>query len=308
MAKMRQAEAFKRHKSRLNASQKRFLYCFGIPTFLLYLYICILPVIESVANGFTKWNGYSEKNWVGLSNYIKILKDPVFYQALRNDLYLVCIKEVLIVILALAFAVSLTRVRLHKRERLFLRFVYYIPNMLSVIVISMLWRFVFNLGLFDEFLALLHIDFHSQNGWMTDYPLQIVGVVASWCGIGSYMIILIAAINNVSREVYEAAEIDGAGQFVQLFKITVPAVMSQIRYVIVTILTSSLAGNLNLVLPFTNGGPGTRSMVMGLYVYQEAYTNYEVGYADAAAVLLMLISVCLASLVNGIILKKGEDR
>ena len=86
-----------------------------------------------------------------------------------------------------------------------------------------------------------------------------------------------------------------------------PAVLSQIRYVIVTILTTSLAANLNLVLPFTNGGPSNRSIVMGLYVYQYAYSRYEVGYANAAAVLLMTVSVTAASIVNYLVMRKGRD-
>lgn len=300
-------KAFKRRKSRLNASQKRFICIFGIPAFLAYFYICILPVISSVFNSFTKWNGYSKKTWVGLSNYLEILQDAVFHKAIVNDLYLVLIKEILIVVLSLCFAVSLTRIRLKKPEKMILRFLYYIPNMLSVILIAMVWRFFFNLGLFDNILSFLHMDASAPNGWLTDYPLQIIGFVASWCGIGAYMIILITAINNVPQEIYEAAEIDGAGQFVQFFRITIPEILSQVRYMIVTILTSSLAANMNLVLPFTNGGPGNRSMVMGLYVYQNAYSRYEVGYANAAAVLLMMISVCLAAVVNLAILRKGKD-
>lgn len=297
----------KRRKSRLTASQKKFLCAFGIPACAAYFYVCFLPALKAVYNSFTEWNGYSAKVWVGLSNYLEILQDRVFRRAIVNDLHLIVIKEVLIVTLALVFAVSLTRIRLRKPEKAFLRFIYYMPNMLSVIVITMVWRFFFNLGLFDGILSALHIGLKSRNGWLSDYPMQIIGFIASWCGIGSYMIILISAINNVPKEIYEAADIDGAGQLTQLFRITLPDILSQVRYMIVTILTSSLAANMNLVLPFTNGGPGTRSMVMGLYVYQSAYSSYKVGYANAAAVLLMLISVTLAAVVNLLILRKERD-
>ena len=295
-----------RKRGSLNASQKRFLWFWVVPVFLLYLYICILPVAESVINSFTQWDGYSEKQWIGLGNYVRILKDSVFHQSVINDILIVFFKELIIVVLAVTFAIALTRIRLKKPEKLALRFLYYLPNILSVIVISMVWKFFFNLELFDGILKLLHIGATSPNGWISDYPLPIIIFVASWCGIGSFMIILITATNNISAEIYEAAEIDGAGQLRQLTSITIPAVLPQIRYVIVTILTSSLAVNMNLVLPFTNGGPGTRSMVMGLYVYKSAYTSYEVGYANAAAVLLMLISVTLATVVNVTISRKEE--
>lgn len=301
------AGSLKRKRSSLNSSQKRFLCFWTVPIFLLYLYICILPVVQSVINSFTEWDGYSDKKWIGVNNYLSIIKDSVFHQSIINDILIVLFKELIIVVLAITFSIALTRIRLRKSEKLILRFLYYIPNILSVIVISMVWKFFFNLELFDGILKLLHIGLTSQNGWISDYPIQIIIFVASWCGIGSFMIILITAINNISAEIYEAAEIDGAGQFRQLFSITIPAVLPQIRYVIVTILTSSLAVNMNLVLPFTNGGPGTRSMVMGLYVYKSAYTSYEVGYANAAAVLLMIISVTLASVVN-ITISRKEDK
>lgn len=296
-----------RKKGRLSASEKRFLWLLGVPPFLAYLYICILPVVQSVINSFTEWDGYSDKKWVGFSNYVKILQDSVFHQSVVNDLIIVVFKELFIVLLAVTFSIALTRIRLRRSEKLFLRFLYYIPNILSVIVITMVWRFFFNLGLFDEILRLLHINATAANGWISDFPIQIIIFVASWCGIGTFMIILITAINNISAEIYEAAEIDGAGQFRQLFSITLPAILPQIRYTVVTILTTSLAANMNLVLPFTNGGPGTSSMVMGLYVYKNAYTTYEVGYANAAAVILMLISVTLAATVNLTISRK-EDR
>ena len=291
----------------LNTSQKKFMCIFVVPVFLMYLYVCILPVIQSVVNSFTQWDGYSTKKWVGFSNYFNIVKDSVFHQAVLNDIVIVFFKELIIVFLAVTFSIALTRVRLKKSEKLFLRFLYYIPNILSVIVISMVWKFFFNLELFDSILKFFHIGLTSSNGWISDYPIQIIIFVASWCGIGSFMIILITAINNISEEIYEAAEIDGAGQFRQLFNITLPAILPQIRYVLVAILTSSLAVNMNLVLPFTNGGPGTRSMVMGLYVYKSAYTSYEVGYANAAAVLLMLISVTLATIVN-LTISRREDK
>ncbi len=297
----------KQRKSGLNKSQKSFFWIWCVPTFLLYVYICIIPVLQSVINSFTQWDGYSEKTWVGFSNYTEILNDSVFHTAIINDITIVFFKEIIIVVLAVTFSIALTRIRLKHTEKLALRFLYYIPNILSVIVISMVWRFFFNLGLFDEILKLFHLGLSSPNGWISDYPLQIIIFVASWCGIGTYMIILITAINNIPAEIYEAADIDGAGQFRQLFSITIPAIMPQIRYAVVAILTSSLAVNMNIVLPFTNGGPGTKSMVMGLYVYKSAYTNYKVGYANAAAVILMIISVVLATVTNVLISRK-EDK
>ena len=111
------------------------------------------------------------------------------------------------------------------------------------------------------------------------------------------MIVLITAINNISKDVYEAASIDGAGQIRQLFSITLPEVMPQIRYVIINVLSGSLAVNMNLILPLTGGENHT--MVMGLYVYDYGTGQLSmVGYAYAAAVVLMAISFILCFTVN----------
>ncbi len=292
--------------ARLTRSQRGFLWAFGVPTFLLYVYICIVPMLTSVRDSLFDWDGYGEKVFVGLKNYKEIFTDPVFGTSVKNDLLIVFFKEIIIVVLATLFAMCLTRLRFGKREGGAYRYLLYLPNILSIIVITRVWKFFFELGLFDRLLKMLGIGWTSQNGWLADYPLPIIIFVASWCGIGGFMIILISSINNISQEVYEAADIDGAGVFRQMFSITLPAIMPQIRYMIVTILTSSLAANLNLILPFTGGGPGTKSYVMGLYVYNAAYTDMRVGYANAAAIVLMLISVALAGTVNTLVARREE--
>ena len=299
-------QAASKTTARLTRSQRGFLWAFGVPTFLLYVYICIVPMLTSVRDSLFDWDGYGEKVFVGLKNYKEIFTDPVFGTSVKNDLLIVFFKEIVIVVLATLFAMCLTRLRFGKKEGGAYRYLLYLPNILSIIVITRVWKFFFELGLFDRLLKMLGIGWTSQNGWLADYPLPIIIFVASWCGIGGFMIILISSINNISQEVYEAADIDGAGVFRQMLSITLPAIMPQIRYMIVTIHTSSLAANLNLILPFTGGGPGTKSYVMGLYVYNAAYTDMRVGYANAAAIVLMLISVALAGTVNTLVARTEE--
>lgn len=278
----------------MNKSKWLFTTVIALPTFLLYLYICIAPMVSSVMNSVYEWNGYGPKIFIGLDNYINIFKDPIFWEAFKNDILIVFFKEIIIVILSVVFAVSLTKARLHKKEVGIFRFLYYIPNILSVIVISMVWKYFFES--FDSIEASWNV-FATENGIWTDYPLPLIIFIASWCGIGYYMIVLITAINNISKEVYEAASIDGAGQIRQLFSITLPEVMPQIRYVIINVLSGSLAVNMNLILPLTGGENHT--MVMGLYVYDYGTGQLSmVGYAYAAAVVLMAISFILCFTVN----------
>lgn len=304
MIKAHTKKKYKAKAKKLTRGQWVFMCVFGLPPFILFNYFTIIPMLQSVKNSFYIWDGYSDKIWTGLNNYINIFKDGVFHTAIVNDLAILAFKELIIVVLAITFAVSLTRLRFRKPETNLLRFVFYIPNILSIVIISMIWKFFFNMGLFDDLMKLLGLRLSSQNGWITDHPIPIITFVASWCGIGAFMIILIAAINNIPAELYEAADIDGAGQMRQLFMVTLPTVTPQIRYMVVAIVTSIIASNMNLVKLFTNGGPGTKSYVMGLYVFNYAYDKYEVGYSNAASVLLMIITITVTATINHIIAKR----
>lgn len=281
----------------MNASRWRVALLVALPTFLIYVYICIVPMISSVANSVYDWNGYGPKTFIGLDNYINIFKDPIFWEAFWNDIMIVLFKELIIVVLAVLFAVSMTNAKLHKKEVGFFRFLFYIPNILSVILISMVWKYFFES---------LDTVIKTQNGLWVDYPIPLIIFIASWAGIGYYMIVLISAIKNIPKEIFEAADMDGATQFRQLWSITLPEIMPQIRYVIVMVLSGSLAVNMNLILPLTGGQNHT--MVMGLYVYSYGTGQLNmVGYAYAAAVVLMVISFVLSLTVN-LYLERKEAR
>ena len=281
----------------MNASRWRVALLIALPTFLLYVYICIVPMISSIANSVYDWNGYGPKTFIGLDNYINIFKDPLFWEAFWNDILIVLFKEIIIVTLAVLFAVSMTNAKLHKKETSIFRFLFYIPNILSVILISMVWKYFFES---------LDTIISTENGLWTDYPLPLIIFIASWAGIGYYMIVLISAINGIPKETYEAADMDGATMLQQLWSITLPEILPQIRYVIVMVLSGSLAVNMNLILPLTGGQNHT--MVMGLYVYSYGTGQLNmVGYAYAAAVVLMAISFVLSLIVN-LTLKRKEAR
>jgi len=295
---------------RLTSSKKRFILAFGVPTFMLYFFFCIYPIFSSIFTSFHSWSGFSDMEYIGFENYLNILKDPVFVKSAINDFTIVFFKEIIIISLVMLFAISLTKLRLSRAETAFYRFVYYFPNILSVIVIANVWAFFFNprIGVMNEIMKLLRLEFLiPENGWLVEHTLPVIIFIASWCGIGLYMIVLISAINNVPAEIYESSEIDGAGQWSQLVNITLPSIWSQVRFMVVSILYGSLASNMGLILPLTNGGPDNASIVMGLYVYQKGINLYRVGFANAAAVCLMIISIVI-SLSSNYILARREEK
>lgn len=303
----------KRKNPKMTASKKLFIIIFGLPTFLLYFYISILPMLKSIRTSFYDWSGYSpDMTFLGFDNYKEILSDTIFLKAMVNDLTIIFWKEILITVLALLFALAVTRFKLKKPEAAFIRFLFYIPDILSIIVISTVWLFIFNpnVGLLNGVLQALHLDFLIPvNGWLTGGTLMpSIIFIAVWSGIGYFMIVLIAAINDVPKELYESAEIDGAGQWRQLIYVTIPNIWSQIRFVMVTILFSSISSNMTLIMPLTNGGPDNASMVMGLYAYTVGVDPAvsRVGYANAAAVILMIISFTVSFVFNHLLAKKDD--
>lgn len=301
---MKKKEKRRGRVGKLTTREVGFLMLFGIPTLLLFLLLTIVPLVQSFVYSFYEYSGYGEKVWVGLQNYIDVLTDSVFRRALLNDLLILIFKEIIIITMSVLFAVSLTRLKFKKKEVGFLRYIYYIPNILSVVVTSMVWRYFFNLGLF----SLITGAETPEQGWIFTYPIPIITFAAAWCGIGTNMIILIAAINNISKELYEAAELDGAGQFRQLWYITLPSVLPQIRYMAISITASIIASNMNFVKLFMEGGSMAGFTVAGLYQYEYAFTYYKLGYAYAASLILTIILFAVSWIMNHTIVEKKEKK
>ena len=280
-----------------------FILVFGLITFLLYVFICIAPVITSIGYGFFDVSSgtISQKLFVGYNNYKTIMSDPVFWKSLANDALIILGKEVIIVVFTIFFAIAMTKFGLKKKEVSAYRFILYMPAILSIVFIVYFWDNFFdgNYGLFAKMLGTTDIAFKSE------YPIQIITFVASWCGVGYFMIILISAIQNIPNSLYEAAKLDGANQFTQLFKVTLPQIKPQIIFLVVNIISTSLAGNMNLVLPFY-GVSSEKTLVMGTYVYYYANNKNQLGYSNAAAVLLMLISFVLCYALNNALTKEEK--
>lgn len=307
----------KKTYKKLSLSKSMFLWMFGIPTLAAYALVCLVPLFLAIRDSFTDWMGIAgtPKNFVGFENYIEIFKDPVFCIALKNDLIISFFKVILITFLALLFAVALTRIKLLRVERALYRYMLYLPTILPIVVITIVWKFVFEQnGVLNS--LILSVSGREQSvmqnmaSIIAEHPVAVISFVAIWCGTGYSMIILIAAINNISNELYEAAYLDGASLINQFRYITLPGIMGQVRYVMVYIISSTLASNLGLVLPMTNGQPGNSSMVMGLYVYKYGLTAdngvSRVGYSNAAAVLLLFVSFTVCFVLNKLI-SRNED-
>lgn len=271
-----------------------FIASFIIPTFLFFCVFTIYPVIQALQKSFYDWSGMSENStFIGLDNFKEMFKDPIILRAIGNDYFLVVGKVIGIMILATFFAVALTRFRVKGSG--FFRAIFFIPNVISVVVIGVLWNFIYNpqIGFLNAFLSLFTgekvditwLGFPQHTIWMLLPP-------TIWAGIGFYMILMIAAIVNIPVSYYEAANIDGAGQWSQFRNITMPLIWEQIKVSVVNIVITTLNGSFVIVQLMTNGGqPDNTTQVMGSYLYRMAFQQYHFGYGAAIGVMILIVSL-----------------
>lgn len=281
-----------------------FLAVLVFPALIAYTYCYVVPIFSSVYSSFHDWSGFGTMEFIGIENYKSLFQDDVFFKAIKNDIFYVIGKEILIVPLSVLFALALTRLKLKKFEVNTYRFILYLPNVLSVSIIGIVWAFIYDPynGILNGLLKIVGLEhLIPANGWLVDYAMPAIIYVASWCGIGYFMILLVSAINGIPNDLYEAADIDGAGQWKQLWSITVPAIWEKIRYVVVQVVIGTLGNySLAMLLVGSSGGVDGVGMVMGLYVYHYGLDSNDpqVGYANAAAIVLMIISSSIILLIN----------
>ena len=291
-----------------------FFCAFCLPTLLLYILFTVYPILNSLYTSFFDWSGYGELTsdaFVGIKNYTAILKDTEFLSAIKNDFLIILGKEIIIVILTILFAVSLTRLRFPKKEAGIYRFLFFLPNVLSTIIIAIMWNFVLdpNFGILNPILTIFGLGkYIPETGWTFEHPIGVITFVASWCGIGLFMLVMITAINGVSKELYESARIDGAGEWQQLRYITMPAVWQQTKFMVITILYQSFATNFGMVQAMMGSAVNEKNVVMGMFVYKHSFDSMfpQVGYSYAAAVIMLIITVSISLAANKL-MSKGED-
>ena len=295
-------------------SKIAFFSLFCLPPLLLYILFCVYPIFSSLYTSFFEWSGYdalTKDNFVGFQNYIQVITDSEFLAAIKNDFIIILGKEIIIIVLTILFAVSLTRLRFSKLETGIYRFIFFMPNVLSVIIISTIWTFVLdpNFGILNPLLKGVGLSaLIPEMGWTFTHPIGVITFVASWCGIGLFMLIMITAINGISKELYESATIDGAGEWTQLRYITMPAVWEQAKFMVITILYQSFSSSFTMVQAMLGSSVSEDSVVMGVFVYKNSFDSQwpQVGYSYAAAILMLIISAAASFIVNRI-MSRGDS-
>ncbi|WP_093212738.1 carbohydrate ABC transporter permease [Sediminibacillus albus] len=264
-----------------------------VPTLAIFSVFTLYPLFNGLYYSLFSWSGSSSAaEFIGLSNYTKLFNDEIIPKTIYHDYFLVVAKVIGIMILATFFAVALTQLRI--KEAPFYRIVFFFPNIMSVVVIGILWMFIYNpsLGLINSGLEFLGLDSWTRP-WLgnENWALPSLVLPSVWAGIGLFMLMLMGGISNVSKSYYEAAEIDGANEWQQFWKVTLPLIWPQIKISILYIVITTLNGSFIIVQVMTGGGPNNSTHVMGSYLYQQAFQQYNFGYGATIGVMILILSL-----------------
>jgi N-acetylglucosamine transport system permease protein len=280
-----------------------------LPGLILFGLFKVYPTIQVFDKSFYRWTGIGDKpEFIGLQNFTDMFHDDVFLLALRNTGFLMLVVPVLTLLLALVNAAILTRSKL--KERSFYRTVFFFPSILSFVVIAILWSFIYHptIGFLNSGLENLGLGRYAM-AWLGDQRtvLWALAVTFVWQAAGYYMVMYMAGIDGIPPELYEAASIDGASAVRQFISITVPMLWEVIRVTIVFSINGVLSISFIIVSVMTAGGPDRHSEVMMTYLYSQAFTNSNFGYAMAIGVFVFAVSIVL-SLISNKLTERGSER
>ena len=277
-------------------------YLFLLPAGIVLLIFFFIPFFQTIGLSFLDYsNNIYNASFAGLQNYVAILHNSVFYKVMLNTIiYLVVAVPVLAIIplfLAILINQKIKGITLYK-------ILIYLPVIVSIVVAAIAFKWLYaEQGILNYLLNVFHI--HSI-GWLTDpkYAIYSVIIVTIWKGIGYYMMIYLAALMSVPKELYEACDIDGAGFFTKHLTVTIPHIMPTIALV-TTISSISAMKIFAEIYVMTKGGPLNSTKTIVYYIYEKAFENLDLGYASAMAVILLVI-VMAFSLVNILCFEKNK--
>ena len=276
-----------------------------------YVFSVFVPLITAMFYSFFKWKGGPQKSFIGLENYVALLKDGQFWESFGHNIYLVL--ACIIGQVGIAFVlVLMINSRLAKLKGIHRTFGFF-PSTISAVCIGLIWKMVYDnkRGVLNYVLTKTgHKDMTKV--WLNEPSLVmlLVAIPLIWQFIGYYMVILLSAISSVDAEIFEVAELDGANAFQRAVYIVLPL----IKNTLLVCITLCVAGNMKAfdhIFTMTKGGPGTSSMVMAMYGYKISFQQMNMGYGSAISVGIFLVSLAVIGgsqwFMNFIMRDKGVE-
>lgn len=283
---------------------------FVIPAVVLLGIFVYYPLIQNIINSFHSFGLSSvTKEWVGLENYKHLFSDKNVLICVKNNILYAVISIIIQVGFGLVLAAVLEDVAFRKISPVF-RSIYFIPTVISMTVVCLLFEFIYNpqMGLLNSFLQAVGLD-NLTKIWLGSKTTAMYAVIAvsQWQSTGYVTMLFIVAIQKIPRDLYEAAEVDGASKIQRFFSITVPQV-KQMFFVtmVMTVVGAFTVFNEPYIL--TGGGPGTATMVLSLHMYQTGFVKNNMGYASTIAMLIFVVTAILSSVQFMTYGTEKEDR
>lgn len=279
-----------------------------LPALAFVILFIYYPIIQNFFYSMFRWSSFSEeKIFVGLDYYKRLFADPIFYIALKNNVLYAIFSIVVQVGIGMILAAVLEE-KVMRRYQTFFRTVYFIPSVISITVVGLLFQLVYNpnIGLLNAFLNAVGLESLTHD-WLGQSSTAMFAIIATsqWQYVGYIMLLFLVAIQKIPEELYESAMIDGASAFQKFIHITIP----QIRE---TILVSSIITVIGAFKVFdevyvmTAGGPGRSTEVLASYLYRTGFRNDEMGYAATIATLIFLITF-VVTLIQLIVTRRKDE-
>ena len=285
-------------KNRRKREKNLFILVCLLPALILFFTFMIYPTIEVFRMSLFRWGGFSNnKEFVGLDNFKILWMDENFFRTMQNTILLIVVVTIFTVVLAVVFAAILSTEKI-RGNNLF-RIIFYIPNILSIVVIAGILAAVYDpkAGLLNAILP------EAWNRlWLGDQSIVIYSLAFAliWQAIGYYMVMYMAGMANIPASLYEAADLDGAGKIGKFFNVTLPLIWNSIRTTLTFFIISTINLSFLLVQILTDGGPDGSTEVFLSYMFKQAYTNSSYGYGMAIGVVVFIFSFGLSGIVSHI--------
>ncbi|QKY70356.1 carbohydrate ABC transporter permease [Lentibacillus sp. CBA3610] len=272
------------------------------PAILLFILFMVVPTFEVFRMSLYRWGGLSgSQQFVGLDNFKILWNDMDFIQSFQNTILLIVLVAIITLFFAVFFAAVLTREQLIGNN--FFRVVFYIPNILSIVVIAGIFSAIYDpeSGLLNSILGIVSLE-NWQQMWLGNQDIVIYSIAGAlvWQAIGYYMVMYMSSMASIPASYYEAASLEGAGKIKQFTAITLPLIWNNIRTTLAFYIISTINLSFLLVTAMTGGGPSGSTEVFLSYMYDQAYGNSTYGYGMAIGVIVFTFSFLLAAIVSRI--------
>lgn len=278
---------------------KKAIVIFIAPALILFTLVLFVPILQVIYYSLCEYSALTKPEFIGFENYIELFTDDeTMLTALKNSFFFMIFSVISQQIVGLLLAVLLTNI---KKGRNFFKNIYYLPCVLSSAALGLLWAFMFNpkMGL-NQILACIGIEgpmwLSDTSGFIT-LPMWVIACVALWQYVGQNMMLYMAQIMGISRDVYEASYIDGASPAKSFMYITLPL----IKPMMITSISLNCIGSLkffDLIYNMTQGGPNNTTHVLATHLYEQGFKYFKYGYSSAIAVVLLILCLLVTFIIN----------